>query len=149
MYYVEENYDTAYLYFKKFVKGREDNGLDIYVQENAKIARVYQKMGLEEKAEQLFLDFTEYCDTDQSTYKSANLAVKYAYEGNLERAIEQLRIFSEADNYLYWFMLIENEPILKPLKTHPEFDTIIQKIQDRFWENQARLKASLEEEGLL
>ena len=149
MYYVEENYDTAYLYFKKFVKGREDNGLNIYVQENAKIARVYQKMGQEEKAEQLFLDFTEYCDTDQSTYKSANLAVKYAYEGNLEKAIEQLRIFSEADNYLYWFMLIENEPILKPLKTHPEFDTIIQKIQDRFWENQARLKASLEEEGLL
>lgn len=147
--YVQENYDSAYVYFKIFVEAREKNGQDIYVQENAKIAVVYKKMGFDTKAEELFSDYSDYCDADYSSYKSANLLIKYAYEGKTDQAIEQLRIFSDVDNYQYWFLLIEGEPLLKPLKSHPDFESIIQKIKDRFWENQARLKESLEEEGLI
>ena len=77
------------------------------------------------------------------------MAVKYAYEGKIDQALEQLRIFSEVDNYQYWFLLFEDEPLLKPLKSYPGFESIMQKIKDRFWENQARLKESLEEEGLI
>ncbi len=149
LYYVQENYDSAYFYFKIFVKAREDNGLDIYMQENAKIALVYEKMGLDTEAENFFSDFSEYCKKDHSSYRSANLVVKYAFEGKIDQAIEQLRIFSEVDNYPYWFILMEDDPLLKPLKSHPEFESIIQKIKDRFWENQARLKESLEEEGVI
>jgi tetratricopeptide (TPR) repeat protein len=148
-YYVQENYDSAYFYFKKFVKAREVNGLDIYMQENAKIALVYQKMGLETEAEHFFNDYSAYCEEDQTPNRSANLAVKYAYEGKIDQAIEQLSIFSEAENYQYWYLLLEDEPLFKPLKSSPEFERIMQKIKDRFWENQLRLKASLEEEGLI
>ena len=49
LYYVQENYDSAYFYFKKFVEARKNNDLDIYVQENAKIALVYKRMGLDER----------------------------------------------------------------------------------------------------
>jgi hypothetical protein len=35
------------------------------------------------------------------------------------------------------------------LKSHPEYDKTIQKIKDRFWENQAKLKKSLEQQGLI
>ncbi|GJM27700.1 MAG: hypothetical protein DHS20C17_03350 [Cyclobacteriaceae bacterium] len=149
-YYVQENYDSAYFYYRKFVKARRDNGQDIYRQEdNAKIAVVYGKMGLDTEAEKLFSDFSKYCQEDQSTYKSANLLLKYAYEGNVEQAIEQLKIFSEIENYQYWYLLIEDDPLLKPLKSHPEFDGLMQKIKDRFWENQARIRVLLEEEGLI
>jgi hypothetical protein len=148
-YYVQETYDSAYFYFKKFVKAREVNGLDIYMQENAKIALVYQKMGLETEAEHFFNDYSAYCEEDQTPNRSANLAVKYAYEGKIDQAIEQLSIFSEAENYQYWYLLLEDEPLFKPLKSSPEFERIMQKIKDRFWENQLRLKASLEEEGLI
>ncbi len=149
LYYIEENYDSAYFYFKKFVKAREDQGLDIYEQGNAIIARVYQKMGLDQEAENLFSDFSAYCEEDKSSYRSVNLAGKYAYEGKIDKAIEQLRIFSEVENYQYWFLLIEDEPLIKPLKSHPEFETIMQKIKDRFWENQAKLEKALEGQGLL
>ncbi len=149
LYYGQENYDSAYFYFKKFVKAREDNGLDINVQENAKIARVYQKMGLDREAEELFSDFSEYCEEDHSSYRSVNFVWKYAYEGKIDQAIEQLRIFSEVENIQYWFLLIEDEPLLKPLKSHPEFESIMQKIKDRFWENQTQLRKSLEAKGLL
>ena len=149
LYYIEENYDSAYFYFKKFVETREANSLDIYLQENVKIALVFKEMGLDKEAEKLFNDFSEYCEGDQSIYRSVNLVWKYAYEGKINEAIEQLRIFSETENYLYWFLLIEDEPLIKPLKSHPDFEDIMQKIKDRFWKNQAELKISLDEEGLL
>lgn len=101
------------------------------------------------EAEKFFSDYSEYCEADLSSYRSVNLVVKYAYEGKTDLAIEQLRIFSEVDNYQYWFLLIEDEPLLKPLKSHPEFERIMQKIKDRFWENQVKLKESLEEGGLI
>ncbi len=149
LYYIEENYDSAYFYFKKFDKVREDNGLDIYVQENAKIALVYKKMGLDTEAEKFFNDFSEYCEADHSSYRSVNLVWKYTYEGKIDEAIEQLRIFSEVENYLYWFLLIEEDPLIKPLKSHPEFESLMQKIKDRFWENQTKLRKSLGEKGLI
>jgi class 3 adenylate cyclase/TolB-like protein len=148
-YYIAENYDSAYVYFKKFVKAREDNGLNIYRQENIKIAEVYKKMGLDAEAEQLFNDFIEYCKEDQSSYRSVNLAWKYVYEGKFDEAIEQLKIFSEVENYPYWFLLIEDEPMIKQLESHPEFERIMQKIKDRFWKNQTKLRKSLEAKGLI
>ncbi|MEZ5073113.1 MAG: helix-turn-helix domain-containing protein [Bacteroidales bacterium] len=149
LYYLEEKTDSAYFYFRKFVKVRSENDLAIYLQENAKIAWVYERMGLHAEAEALFRAFAAYCDADQSMYRSANLAVKYAYEGNLDEALVQLRLFSELDHSTYWFLLLQDEPLLAPLKSRPEFARITRRIHDRFWENQARLKKRLEGEGLL
>ena len=149
LYYIQENYKRAYFYYTKFVKAREASGLDIYLQENAKIAQVYKKMGLDSEAQKLFNDFSKYCEVDKSSYRSVNLVWKYAYEGKIKEAIEQLRVFSEAENYIYWFLLIEDEPLIKPLKNHPEFETIMQKIKDRFWGNQAKLEKTLEENDLI
>ncbi|MDB4293575.1 AraC family transcriptional regulator, partial [Maribacter sp.] len=149
LYYIEEDYDSAFFYYEKFVKAREGSGLDIYVQENVKIALVYKKMGLDREAENLFNDFSTYCEEDNSSYRSVNLVWKYAYEGKINQAIEQLKIFSEVGNYLYWFLLIEDDPLINPLKNHPEFENIMQKIKDQFWQNQAQLRTSLEEKELL
>lgn len=93
---------------------------------------------------------TDYCEQDQSIYKSASTAVKYAHEGNNEAAIEQLRIFASQENYQYWIVLfMEMDPITKPLKKHPEFDQVMKQIKDRFWENKEELGKSLERKGLL
>lgn len=148
-YYIEEKYDSAYFYFKKFVKAREDNGLNSYMEENIKIAEVYKKMGLGAEAEKLFSDYSAYCENDQSSYRSVNLVWKYAYEGKINEAIEQLKIFSGLENYPYWYLLIEDEPMIKRLKSHPDFESIMQKIKNRFWENQTKLRKSLEVKGLI
>jgi len=44
---------------------------------------------------------------------------------------------------------MENEPLIQPLKDHPDFEGLMQKIKDRFWENQAKLRTSLEKKGLI
>ena len=150
MHYFQEEYDSAFYYYDKFISARQRGGLAIFPQEDIKIGEVYEKMGLEEKAKDLFKSYDAYCEKDQSIYRSASLAVKYAREKKYDKAIEQLEVFSTQDHYQYWILLfLEMDPLMKPLKRHPEFEEVMQKIEDRFWENQAKLRESLEEKGLL
>ena len=150
LYYFEKDYEQAYAYYAPFVKAREQYGLDIYSSEDIKIGLVYEQMGLEEEARALYESYAAYCAKDESIYKSASTAGKYALEGEYDRAIEQLKLFANQDNYQYWILLfLELDPVMEPLLQHPEFAGIMDKIKTRFWENQAKLKSSLEEKGLL
>lgn len=150
VFYIQEDYDSAFYYYNKFVHARDVNGLNIYPQENIKIALVYHKKGLDARAAKFFNAYVDYCDKDQSIYKSASMAVMYAYQGKNDKAIEQLRIFATQDNYQYWIVLfLAKEPILKPLLDDPEFKGIMQKIEKRFWQNHKQLKQLLKNKGLL
>jgi TolB-like protein/AraC-like DNA-binding protein/Tfp pilus assembly protein PilF len=148
--YYQEKYDSAFYYYKKFADTREKYGLDFYPQEDVKIALVYKKKGLEAQAAKFFDAYAEYCEKDQSIYKSASTAVMYAYEGKNDNAIEQLKLFATQDNYQYWILLfMELDPLIKPLKNHPEYKAVMQKIEDRFWKRQENLKKLLENKGLI
>jgi tetratricopeptide (TPR) repeat protein len=149
-YYYQEEYDSAFYFYEKFAQAREKENLNIYPQENIKIALVYQKKGLAVQAEKFFKDYADYCEKDESIYKSSSLAMKYSYEGEYEKAIEQLKVFSTRDNYQYWVLLFQAiDPLMEPLKSHPDYDAVIKKIADRFWEKQVKLKGTLENKGLI
>ncbi len=149
-HYYQEDYDSAFFYFKKFIKEKEKYGLDIYPHEDLKIGIVYKKMGVDEQAADFFRAYADYCETDESIYKSASMASKYVQEGKNDQAIEQLKVFATQNNYWYWILIyLEIDPLMKPLKNHPEFESIMQKIEDRFWENQTQLRKSLEDKGLI
>jgi len=149
-YYFQEEYDSAFYYYEKYVTIKKKNGLNIYPQEDLKIGMVYEKMGLDKQAADFYSAYAEYCESDQSIYQPASMAMKYLHEGELDLAIEQLKIFSTKNNYQYWILLfLEKDPLMKPLKNHPEFDETMQKIEDRFWENQTQLYKSLENKGLI
>ena len=149
-YYYQEKYDSAFYYYKKFVNARERYDLDIYPQEDVKIALIYQKKGLKAQASKFFNAYAEYCEKDQSIYKSASMAAKYAYEGKTDKAIDQLKLFATQDNYQYWILIfIKMDPVYKQLKNNPEFNEVMQKIEDQFWDSQHKLKKSLEEKGLI
>jgi TolB-like protein/AraC-like DNA-binding protein len=149
-YYFQKKNDSAFYYFEKFAVSREKFGMDFYPQEDIKIAYTYKQQGLDEQAEQFYNSYSAYCEAERSIYKSASTAVKFAYEGSYDEAIEQLKIFSTQNSYQYWILLfIELDPIMEPLKSHPEFAPTIQKIKDRFWEEHEKLKASLEEKRFL
>jgi len=149
-HYFQEDYNGAFYYYSRFVKARETNSLNIYPQEDAKIALVYKKKGMEEQADRFFDAYAGYCAKDQSIYKSASMAVKYAYEEEYEKAIEQLNIFATQDNYQYWILLfLEKDPILKPLKDNSRFRKVVNKIEKRFWEKHIKLEKILEKKGLI
>ena len=149
-HYYQEDYDNAFFYFEKFVKAKEKGGLNIYPHEDLKIGVVYEKMGLDEQSADFFKAYADFCQTDQSIYKSASMAVKLAYEDKKDEAVEQLKVFSAQDNFQYWILLfMKQDPLIKPLENHPEFEESMQKIENRFWENQKQLKKSLEDKGLI
>ncbi|TPE42406.1 helix-turn-helix domain-containing protein [Pontibacter mangrovi] len=149
-FYFQEKYDSAFYYYQKFVKARESRGLDIYAHDDVKIGMVYKQMGYTAQAADFFRAYANYCDNDESIYKSASMAVKYAYEGKPDLAIEQLNLFAAQDNYQYWILLfLELDPIIQPLKSHPGFKKVMEKINAHFWVDHAKLKESLEVKGLL
>lgn len=149
-YYFQRKYDVAFKYYESFANAREKYGLDMYSHEDLKISWVYQKEGLHEAAGKFLDSYSAYCENDQSIYKSASLASKYAFEGKNDKAIEQLKIFATQNDFQYWIVVfMEIDPILEPLKTHPEFEEVMQKIKDQFWKDHNKLKESLEEKGLI
>jgi len=149
-YYFQEKYDSAYYYYNKFQKIQEANGLNMYPQENLKIGLVYDKMGFHDKAEDFYKAYDEYCEKDQSIYQPVSLTMEYLHEGKSSLAMEQLKLFATKNNYQYWILLfLEKDPLMKTLKSHPEYDEVIRKINDRFWENHNQLKKSLKEKELI
>jgi len=149
-YYMQEQYDSAFYYYQKFDETRKANQLNYYTQEDLKIGIAYEKMGYEDKAKEFFQSFSEYCANDSSIYQSASLATKYAHEGKIEKAIEQLKIFSTQDNFQYWIVLfLDKEPLMDKLRNHPEYKPTLKKIESKFWNSHDELKERLREEGLL
>jgi TolB-like protein/AraC-like DNA-binding protein/Tfp pilus assembly protein PilF len=150
LHYFQKEFDSAYPYYKAFDDIRRTQGLYIYPQEDIKIGVTFEQMGFQEEANRLFASYTEYCENDQSIYQPASMAVKYAHEGKLDQAIAELKKFSTKNHFQYWIILfMKLDPALQPLEVHPEYKAVMQKIEDRFWENHDRLKKTLEEKGLL
>lgn len=70
--------------------------------------------------------------------------------GKIEKAIEQLKIFSTQDNFQYWIVLfLEKDLLMKKLEVHLYYQSTIQKNKDKFWDNHQQIEETLEKEGLL
>lgn len=147
--YLMRDYDSAYYYYKNFITLKENQQLDVFKHENLKIAMVLSEMGFKEKSAEYVKDFKQYADSDQSIYKHMNLAGYYAYKGDAQKAIAHLKLFAEEDNYQYWILLLENDPVVDSIKNLPAFRQVMQDIATKFWTRHNELRISLEEKGLL
>lgn len=150
LYYFQKNYDSAYYYYDRYANAKKAYGLDIFPYEDAKLSLVYQKMGFPELAAAYFESYAAYCEADESIYKGASLAAKYGHQGDIESAMEQLKLFSRQHNFQYWIVLFyEMDPIIEPLKAHPEFEEVMEQVKNRFWEDHEKLRSTLKEKGLI
>ncbi len=150
LHYFQKEYDSAYRYYKSYNEMKKARGLDIYPQEDIKIGLTYEKMGFQEEADRLMASYTEYCEKDESIYQPASMAVKYAYEGKTKEAIEELEAFAAKNHFQYWIVLFMGlDPNLEKLEGHPQYQGVMKKIENRFWENHNRLEETLQEKGLL
>ena len=148
--YFMRDYESAYTYYKRFTEIKEALNLDIYRGEDAKIGVVLSKIGRVEESEKYFENFKEYAENDKSIYKHLSLAVYYSYKGDTEKAIEEMELFSEQDNYFYWIIIFtEMDPLIDNIKDLPEFKKIFNDIESKFWNYHKRIKSSLEEKELL
>jgi TolB-like protein/AraC-like DNA-binding protein/Tfp pilus assembly protein PilF len=148
--YYQRDYEGAYRYYKRFIETREAYQLDIYRYENAKIGLVLSKMGMKEKSDSFFVDYKVYAENDRSLYKHLSLAMYYSYKGNTEKALEELELFSQQDNYAYWTILfLKIDPLIDSIKDLPETRKLLNEMETKFWDHHRHIKATLEERGLI
>lgn len=139
----------AYRYFKRFIDLREAQQVDIFKNVDMTIAVVMFQMGLKEESEKFAASFKDFADSDQSIYKHIHLAMYYLYRGNGQKAIDHLKLFSKEDNFQYWILLLDDDPIVDPIRHHPEYKKAMQVVTTKFWNQHEKIKASLKEKGLL
>ncbi len=148
--YFMRDYESAYQYYKRYIEIKEALSLDIYKSENAKIGVVLAKVGLIEESDKYLTEFKNYAENDQSIYKHISLASYYSYKGNVEKAIEHLKLFSEQEHYHYWTVIfIPVDPLFDNLKDLPEFKSIFNDLEANFWDWHKQIKSSLEEKELI
>lgn len=150
VYYTMEDYETAYLYYDKFVNAREMFGFDMFITEDIKIGFVMQQVGQHERAARYLESYRQYAENDESIYRDLSIAALYALEGEVEKGIEHLKLFAKQRNYQYWFVLLmEDDPIIHLLSSHPEFTETMAAITSRFCEDHNAFRRLLEDEGLI
>jgi TolB-like protein/AraC-like DNA-binding protein len=143
---LQNDYDSAFIYYSIFQKKRETYGLSIYPQESQRIGLVFEKMGFQEKADELFAAYREYCENDQSIYKNASIATLHLQDGKIDSALTYYEKFAQEDNIQYWLLLfIEDDPLMQEIKGNEEFQKILDRIKKRFWDNHNQLRKELEE----
>jgi len=148
--YYMRDYNCSYAYYKAFNDIRETYGLDIFRSEDGKIGLVFSEMGFKKEGELMLAKYKAYADRDNSVYKYLSLAAYYSVTGNVEKAIEHLKLFAKEDNYFYWLVIYTRmDPLFDNIKNHPEYEEVLNDIENKFWNYHEEIKTSLKSQGLL
>jgi hypothetical protein len=147
--YYTRDYGNAYKYYQQFLTLREQQKMDIFKHEDLNIAYVFAKMGDHKGAARLAQGYKTYAENDKSIYKHLHLAFCYAYEGRDKEAIEQLKLFSKEDNYQFWILFYNLDPMIDRLKNDPEFKIVMRNVETKFWETHKNFRKTLEAKELL
>ena len=140
---------SAYKYYKQFDGIRSMLQLDLYHQEDLRMAIVFQKAGDKAGYGQLLDSYKSYIETDKSMYRHFHLAAYYAHLGENEKAVEHMKMFAREDNFLFHVQLLKDEPVFAHLLDNPGFKTAVKTIEGKIAAAQERTKKDLEEKGLI
>ena len=149
--------EEALKYAREWIDKAEIVGVSDYNSMH-RIGYVLWQNGFRDEAEDYFNRQIEYCNTqieDEQLreYIGNNyydLAAIYAFLGEKEKALENLRILN---NKIPWSMLVswmqKGEPLFDGIRDDPEFQQILNEYKTRFQADHERIKKLLEEQGML
>lgn len=147
--YQMRDYKNAAHYYRMFLRQRESRKLDVYPNLDLRISTVLAATGDIKKAEELQKKYKHYAENDFTSYKPLLLSAYFMHIGDNTKAIEQLKLFAKEDNYLYWVLLLKDDPDADKIKSDPEFQKVVGEIESRFWNNHKKVKQMLEEKSLI
>ncbi len=142
--YVRQNYDKAVEYYDRMERIKAIIGSNLFETEDVKYAFSLEQIGREQDANFFYDRYKFYAENDQSIYGNLSLAAYYASQNEIDKGMDFLKQFSEAEALSYWFILfIEDDPILSKLAVHPDYESTLQKINDNFWKEHEEIKEEL------
>lgn len=143
MYCFLQNYDSAFFYYKEFVTERKMLKMDLFHVEDMRIADVFERKGYKAEAEELKQSYKKYCDETKTIYKDVCLAMYYAHLGDEKKAVEYMKRFAEHDNYVYWILLMKDDPESAQFMKNPEFRKAFETVEKKFWKTHEEIKAEM------
>jgi tetratricopeptide (TPR) repeat protein len=148
--YFQQDYNAAYKYYSQYLRIKNALKMDVYPQEDIKIAYTCMMLGKNEEAAKYLEVFKAFADQDNSVYKHMNLCAYYAATGNTDQAMLHLEQFSQQKQFHYWTVLfLPIDPVLSNLRDQRDYKKYFRKIESNFNEFHKQLEKSLSEKGLI
>ena len=148
--YFQRDYEAAYNHYSRYLAIKNALKMDVYPQEDIKIAYTCKMLGKKEEAAKLFEAFKAYAEQDNSIYRELNLCQYYAATGNIDKAISHLELFSQQKQFHYWTVLFfPIDPVIGNLKEERNYKKMFGKIESNFSNFHRQLEKSLTEKGLI
>lgn len=147
--YYQGDYQEALRYYTPFIALRKAYQLDIFNNVDLTIGIVLSKLNRQEESNRFIVRFKHFAENDSSIYKHIHLAMYYAYLGDTQKTIDHMVLFSKEDNYQYWILLWEKDPLVAPFRNRPAFKEVMHTIKSKFWKQHRQTRDLLEEKGLL
>ena len=148
--YYMRDYKNAYHYYQRFLDQKASMQMVAFPGEDAKIGLVCAELGLNEEADSLFRAYRAYAENDRSMYRHLSLAAYYAYQGESDKAVEHLELFSRQKSYNYLYIpFLKIDPLMDPIKDTPGFRETIASMEKKIQEHHTQIRKTLEEKGLI
>jgi TolB-like protein/AraC-like DNA-binding protein len=148
MAFMRRDYREAYQYYRPLVDIRKKLQLDLFRHEDVRLAITFDKMGLKDEAENLMRSFREFSENSQTLYKHLHLTMYYSAINDKAKALEHMKLFSQENDFSYVVLWIDDDPVIDPIKNHPEFKAALKEIERKFWETHKEIEGSLRTEPL-
>lgn len=152
------NYMFAGEFSKALKFYRKVEGNELELNDLHRIAYVYSRNGMAKEASRFFRKQEDVCrqmielerPAAKSLYTYYDLAGVYAFLGEKEKALENLRIFNKRTKQSGWMVtLIQDDPLFDSIRGEAEFQQIVQDVKSKYTEDYNRVRAWLFEQGLL
>lgn len=123
-----------------------------------RVGYAYWKNGLIELAEIYFQKQLDYCLNIIQLGRSGegnsiiyyDLAAVYAFRGEAEKAIENLKVFNRRERMNIWlFELIKKDPLFDNIRHEPEFQQIVRDVEAKYQAERERVRQWLEANDML
>jgi TolB-like protein/Tfp pilus assembly protein PilF len=123
-------YKESLKYFKEYISLIPDF--------NPMVAYAYWQNGLKKEAENYFKEHLEFCNNalksnPHSAWAYYDLACIYAFRGDKEGALRNLKLYSQNISCELWMLShIKTDPFFKDIKNEPEYIQIVREMESSY-----------------
>jgi len=152
-----DQFDEALLWFKRYVERLNSLGRT-NINSMHRIGYAFWKNGYKEEADYYFNEQVAYCNRiiemgreyEQSKSAYYDLAAVYAFQGEKDKAYENLRIFNQKKMIqLALVTWIKTDPLFDTIRNEQEFQQIVRDVEAKYQAEHERVKEWLEENDML
>jgi TolB-like protein/lipopolysaccharide biosynthesis regulator YciM len=156
-YLILGQYKESLECFKKVIKEADPDG-NLLKWNMQHIGLAYWQNGFRKEADYYFDKHIETCNNENKTSGARSklfltyydLAGIYAFRGEKDKAYENLRIFNHGQIVPLWQLrLLKADPLFDSIRKEPEFQRIVQDIENRYQAEHERVRKWLDEQGRL